>query len=367
MIDLDDRVMAELRAWTPPDLPDEREMHTSLGLVRTRLGHHLAAPGHRPGRSRRGLAIALGATALAGGAALVLSLGTGGDDVGVTPASAQALERAADRVEASGGAVPIDPKTGFLYTETSNTWMSCQLDTPAFCQLDRVEREDWIRPGEVGLSRERRWREGFPTEQDRRNWIAAGRPAMGGQLPPSGVSDRPHQQPIRVGNEEVSPDAREIRELTPRRLYERIRDGVTEGQGASRDSETFVQIVDALREGLVPASVQATLYRALTFVPGIEYKGRSHDRLGRVVDLFALAVPERAEQLQVMVDPNTGALLGERTTTYQPPAGLQVRTTAEDGRSVAAAPPQPMAPPGTVIEDSLVVKRAVVAARGERP
>jgi hypothetical protein len=95
-------------------------------------------------------------------------------------------------------------------------------------------------------------------------------------------------------------------------LYEHF-NSQYQGGSASRDEDNFVRITDLLRTGLVPADLRAGLYEALALVPGVSvsekqknFDGTSGIAIGRTE---ALRGGERSE---IIVDPNTGLVIGER-------------------------------------------------------
>ncbi|MBI1378905.1 MAG: hypothetical protein GC157_15715 [Frankiales bacterium] len=112
------------------------------------------------------------------------------------------------------------------------------------------------------------------------------------------------------------------------------------GHGSSADGEAFVYAADLLRTGLVPADLRAALYRVLATVPGVEVSDRTAAVGAR--SGVALSYSEAVDGIrqEIVVDPATGELVGER----------EVAVTALDG-----------IPAGTVIGES-AVSRTVVDA-----
>lgn len=89
------------------------------------------------------------------------------------------------------------------------------------------------------------------------------------------------------------------------------------GGSASRDEDNFVQIVDLLRIGLVPADLRAGLYDALALIPGVDASeqvnldGVEGTAIGRTEPLRA------GLREEIIIDPTTGLVIGERTAaTY---------------------------------------------------
>jgi len=100
-------------------------------------------------------------------------------------------------------------------------------------------------------------------------------------------------------------------------------DSTYQGGSASRDDNNFVRITDLLRTGLVPADVRTGLYDALALIPGVtttedqpNLDGREGVAIGRTEPLHA------GERQEIIVDPNSGLLIGERTVIQYAVYGL---------------------------------------------
>jgi RNA polymerase sigma-70 factor (ECF subfamily) len=127
----------------------------------------------------------------------------------------------------------------------------------------------------------------------------------------------------------------------PHKLYDYL-SSISKGGSNSADEATWVAITDLLRTGTVPADLRSSLYRAAALVPGIKVipgdvtlDGRTGVALGRVES-------SRAERQDIIIDPATGDLIGERTvqltSKFNAPAGTAVESTAVTTRVVDAAP-----------------------------
>ncbi|MFG1994264.1 CU044_5270 family protein [Actinoplanes sp. NPDC048988] len=141
-----------------------------------------------------------------------------------------------------------------------------------------------------------------------------------------------------------SPTAAFLAELPrdPRRLYDRLRTD-TKGHGQDRDQEVLVYVTDALRSGLIPADLRAALYRALTYLPPLEISERRVTLDGRAGT--ALGITAAGKQQEIVIDPVTGAFIGERKRL----------TEDQDG-----------VPAGTVVGSS-TVRYAIVGKPWQRP
>ena len=85
------------------------------------------------------------------------------------------------------------------------------------------------------------------------------------------------------------------------------------GGSASRDEDNFGRISDILRSGLVPALQRAALLNALSRVPGVT----ATDNVANLDGVTGVAIgrnePMReGERQEIIIDPNTGLVIGER-------------------------------------------------------
>lgn len=117
----------------------------------------------------------------------------------------------------------------------------------------------------------------------------------------------------------------------------------TLGQGQSVDGQALVFIADLLRTGLVPADLRAALYKAAAMIPGVtitqgqaNLDGRTGVAIGRLEE-----GPSKTRQ-EIIIDPETGQLIGERQILTQPlgsiPAGTAVTWTAVETSVSNTAP-----------------------------
>jgi hypothetical protein len=105
----------------------------------------------------------------------------------------------------------------------------------------------------------------------------------------------------------------------PRALYEQVR-AQAQGGGASPAEGTFMALLDRARSAspyLTPRLV-AALYRAIGYVPGVELVGPGQDMLGRPGIVVGRTEPARGDRQEIIFDPNTGRMLGERETVTDP-------------------------------------------------
>ncbi|MER5539202.1 CU044_5270 family protein [Streptomyces mirabilis] len=120
----------------------------------------------------------------------------------------------------------------------------------------------------------------------------------------------------------------------------------TKGQGNSPDQEAFTMVGDLLGEQLAPAKLNAALYRAAAKIPGVVVVDHVKDAAGREGIALAHVDQQSGDRTEWIFDRKTYAYLGSR--------GVQVKQ-ADDVK------------PGTVLEYTAVLERAVVDAQEQRP
>lgn len=84
------------------------------------------------------------------------------------------------------------------------------------------------------------------------------------------------------------------------------------GKGQSHEAQMLVLATDALRTGLLPASTRATLYRAMAIIPGVEITDHQANLDGFAGTAFAVRGPATLDE--TIIDPASGAFIGERET-----------------------------------------------------
>ncbi|MFE9883362.1 CU044_5270 family protein [Streptomyces sp. NPDC005784] len=120
----------------------------------------------------------------------------------------------------------------------------------------------------------------------------------------------------------------------------------TKGQGNSPDQEAFTTVGDLLREQLAPAKLNAALYRAAAKIPGVVVVDHAKDAAGHEGIALARVDQQSGDRTEWIFDRKTYAYLGSR--------GLQVKQVDD-------------VKPGTVLESTAVLERAVVDAQKQRP
>ncbi|MFJ7496756.1 CU044_5270 family protein [Streptomyces sp. NPDC097727] len=113
-----------------------------------------------------------------------------------------------------------------------------------------------------------------------------------------------------------------------------------------RDQQAFNEIGSVIREQLVPSGLAAALYEAAGKIPGVVVVGHAQDASGRDGIALARLDPQTGERSEWIFDRESHQYLGSR--------GVQIREV--NGVK-----------PGTVVERTAIVTRAVVDAKNQRP
>ena len=251
-----------------------------------------AASAQPPARHRRGRrATWVGAGAAA---ALVGALVTG--NISLSASSAHAAEILRGAAAATTRYVDLVPGSGqYLRAHTHAQWQTCDdqgcepniqsIDVymPADPDAEWVLVRDWgVMTGVTGSSVETLREPGGRFYGPDSSWIGAGLDYA--DIPTDGAT-----------------------------AYAWI-DAQYSGGSASRDEDNFVRIADILRTGLVPAPQRAALLDALSRVPGVSatedvanFDGVTGVAIGRTEALRA------GERQEIIIDPGTGLVIGERT------------------------------------------------------
>jgi hypothetical protein len=274
-----------------------------------------------PHRRRPTPALVLtGAVAAAVVVAVALSLRGGAANP--SSAAAAVLQRAARAAAAAGGPWQLRPGE-YWYVKSYETRAGAQVADPSVRggirvivnALSTTERQAWISVERPGLDVRRITRPiTFLSAAARQQWIRDGRPRQVDadtrwQVPPDEFI-QPYQQLLTLPS---NVDA----------LWKRLERYAGNGSTTSRNAEMFTEIGDLLREQPIPPKVRAALYVAATRIPGIEMVGLTHDGIGRRA--LAVGFIYGGIRQELLFDPHTYVLLGERSVIVQPPASYHVK------------------------------------------
>ncbi len=305
-------------------VPDEPEL-TNVRAAILREAQRLSAAGPavasvrpvRPVRRsrpqwRRPLLIAAAVVALvAGGLTIPLLRGPGLD-----AAAAAALDQAADAADrAAASGTDVIPAGHYRYTVTDAWYLTT---SPDYSYRQQSRQQVWMPADWHDTWLERRSSTGA------REWIHGSEPAAVA----AGLAkdDTPSVEPDYRGScagyftnvctgagSWQAPTQEWIAGLPkdPTGMYTRL-SGDSEGHGQSQESEMLVQATDALRTGLLPAGVRATLYRAMAKINGVAISDNAVTLDGSVGTGFTVSSPWiRGETI---IDPQTGEYIGTRET-----------------------------------------------------
>lgn len=331
-----------VRALHPPaDSCDSTRARAAL-LAATELVEPTRVRRHRRHLMPLG-ALGLAAAVVAG---VIVAVSLRGGAANPPPAAAAVvLRRAAIAAEAAGGPRRLRPGE-YWYVESIWTTPGVQLDEPTgrgddtiVDALSTYERQAWIgldRPSQVvshvvGPIR-------FLSAAARRQWVRLGRPrelpGYNGPLPPNAFI-RPYAQllalPINVDT-----------------LWTMLYRDAGSGSSARKRHEMFTEIGDLLRENPIPARVRAALYLVAARIPGIELLGLTHDAIGRPALAIALNDTLYGQRDELLFDPRTSVLLGERSVVVKPPPAYHVK-------------------PGTVSAGATYITQGIVERIGQVP
>ena len=211
-------------------------------------------------------------------------------------------ERPATPRPAHSELAPTRPLTPgrYLYTRSRSEWLTIVGDGQGYAALVPNERESWMALDGTGWMKTHDGKETWLSDRDRERWIAAGRPQLtgGGDDTAIGVDDQGGPSPMTTPSLPTDPG----------RLLDVLRRGKTPDQ-------SFEAFRSALQESYATPVQRAALYEVADRIPGVtrDLDARDHD--GRPGTGFAFDDSDNKMRTQVVVDPQTHALLGVTATT----------------------------------------------------
>jgi hypothetical protein len=211
-------------------------------------------------------------------------------------------ERPATPRPAHSELAPTRPLTPgrYLYTRSHSEYLSTVGDTPGYAMLVPNARESWMAVDGTGWMKTRNGKEVWLSDRDRERWIAAGRPDLNGKGDDTaiGVDDQDGPAPMRTLSLPTDPDA----------LYSTLSRGKTPDQ-------TFQDLQSALQESYTTPAQRAALYDVAVRIPGMKREATATDHDGRAGAGFTFDDTDNKMRTQVVIDPQTHALLGSTVTT----------------------------------------------------
>lgn len=282
---------------------------TRAAMAMLRAANPVPAPAPRAARARRRpLVLLVGATA----AASVLAVTLGGVPLpwalnSATPAAADALDRAASAADITA----LDPSAAadqyWKITTEGESLVGSSEDDRFVYWLEQSTRTDYA-----------------AVDGSRPTWIQDGPGTVTavfndpdvevGEVRDNAETYTSNLAPNDVPGSWQGPNAAWLAELPrdPGALRERLYDD-TAGHGRSRDGEVLVYVADVLRSGIVPAELRAALFRVLETVPGVDIVARHDDGM---ISIGRLETVD-GERQEIIIDPSTGAYVGERQTAME--------------------------------------------------
>lgn len=309
-------------------------------------------PGAKKKRKPRRTALRIGLTSVATlglATALVAGnvVGLAGWRGGASAEAAEVLNSAAELTIKTSD--PVVNPGQYLKIESTNLWSTEASEATAAGEADPNKNWIWLDTEKMSMyipaDRNDEWvwkRSGrIPTtffDEGSKNYALSQAKSMGDtsellRAPKGAFYDQ----------ESSFPDADELAAYSrnPRVLLNGIYKS-TLGSGQSIDGEALVYIADLLRTGLVPADLRAALYKAAAMIPGVTIAedqatldGQKGIAIGRVEDVSHL-------RQDIIIDPLTGQLIGERQVMTQEeygfPAGTAIAWTTIRTTVVDSAP-----------------------------
>ncbi len=257
-----------------------------------------------------------------------------GGDGQVQPAIGQVLREAA----AIAATQPAEPPPGpgkFFYTRSREAYLTtvgfnprckthpCDREHPweatrQWSALTPRLRQTWIAANGAGRARVVSAKPEFLTLGQRKAWRAAGSPHLSsGEVEDFALTGQPF---LDTSNLPTRPEA--LRKLIEARKIPLV-------NGPPGEAETFTLIGDMLRNTYLPPAVRAALYRVVAELPKVELLGQVKDPVGR--SGIGVSYTKGRTRHELIFDPKTSALLGEREVAVYPIAELQVPAGTETG------------------------------------
>ncbi|MCP9944037.1 CU044_5270 family protein [Streptomyces somaliensis] len=347
---LDHAQLARLLPAPPVSpLPRDRQLQIEEHLLNEiRTSAPAPAPGRRPRRRALVIGIPATATALAAAFATVLVVdATGAAEnspstakveapvVHVAAGSTDRLASTVQRIVAAAGARKTpEPGPGqYIYVKSKVSYLASEVNA------DTDRSKTWVQPLHL--------REIWKSPDGTKGWLdePGYQPTGGITLDEDAPVSKPDGEDL-TGGGVVHDDYDWLKALPadPDALLDHLY-GVGGDEG-DRHQKAFEEIQAIVGEQLLPPRTAATLYRAAAKIPGVVVVDGSQDAVGRTGIALARLDERTGERTEMIFDRTTYDYLGSR--------GVQVEQTGT-------------VKPGTVVERTAVLERAVVDSQRERP
>ncbi|MET0558308.1 MAG: CU044_5270 family protein [Solirubrobacterales bacterium] len=325
------QLLCDFRAGLPAPRPESYA--SARGALVAKIERSVAVGGRRPAWQWPSVRL-LAASAAIGVflvALPVLILGGGGQ---VQPAVGQVLRSAADVAAVQ----PPEPQPGpgqYFYTRSREAYLSTTGFNP-YCNTHPCDREHpwqatrewsvltprirqtWVAADGTGRARVVSTKPEFLTQGQRRAWQAAGSPHLhSGQVEDFAIENQPF-----LDTSKLPTEPKALRGLIEARKIPLI-------DGPPGEAETFTLLGDMLRNTYLPPEFRAALYRVAAELPNVELRGEVRDPVGRAG--IGVAFTKGGGRHELIFDPQTSALLGEREVAARAMPDVQVHAGTEIG------------------------------------
>lgn len=288
----------------------------------------------RPRRWRRRAALACAVAAVVAAALILPTLHWGTSTPPASAAAAAALNKAADAASTIGAMDDVLKPGQYRYIDTDAWYMAMSSGTDGkmqFAVLQQSRTQQWV-PAD--------WHDNW---MERRSSTGAQKWIVGTEAEAKAAGMDPNAVPPPTPPEMKGPCQNYFDDMCtsaggwqeptkawmaalprdPAALYARLA-ADTKGHGSDPNTEMLVYATDALRTGLLPADVRAALYRALAKVPGMEIADSTANLDGTVG--VAFGIEDASTRDETIIDPATGAFIGEREISTEAAAGIPTGT-----------------------------------------
>lgn len=243
-------------------------------------------------------------------AAIVLTGLFRGSVVRPDPAAAAVLKRAARAAEVSGGPGLLGPgEYWYVRSRFASLTHSSVGDGRLYEALVTYEIESWTARNGSGRVVQLPIRTSFPNAHDRQEWEQVGRPVL---MRNSTQTVRPTPKWITIGRGMTYAQMIAL-PTNVAALTHRLAAG-PRGSAQSRRDALFTTIGDLLRENPVPAAIRAALYRIAGGIPGIRLARSTEAGKSALAVSFTTTADGPAITRELLFDPRSYALIGERET-----------------------------------------------------